>query len=50
MGVFGSIFYMASGFHGFHVIETIFLFICTNRLHLSHFSCQHHLGFEAAAR
>ena len=49
-GVYGSVFYMATGFHGFHVIiGTIFLSICTIRLFLGHFSRQHHFGFEAAA-
>ena len=48
--VYGSVFYMATGFHGFHVIiGTIFLCICTIRLSLYHFSRQHHFGFEAAA-
>nr|QWK44804.1 cytochrome oxidase subunit III [Postelsia palmaeformis] len=49
-GVYGSVFYMATGFHGFHVIiGTIFLGICTLRLYQDHFSRQHHFGFEAAA-
>lgn len=49
-GVYGSTFFMATGFHGFHVlIGTIFLFICCVRLHLDHFSRRHHFGFEAAA-
>lgn len=49
-GVYGSVFYMATGFHGFHVIiGTIFLAICTLRLYQDHFSRQHHFGFEAAA-
>jgi len=49
-GVYGSTFYMATGFHGFHVIiGTIFLFICLIRLQLEHFTKEHHFGFEAAA-
>ena len=48
--VYGSVFYLATGFHGFHVIiGTIFLAICTIRLFFYHFSRQHHFGFEAAA-
>nr|YP_011008334.1 cytochrome oxidase subunit III [Scytothamnus australis]WBP70305.1 cytochrome oxidase subunit III [Scytothamnus australis] len=49
-GVYGSVFYMATGFHGFHVIiGTVFLAICTLRLYSHHFSRQRHFGFEAAA-
>lgn len=49
-GVYGSTFYMATGFHGFHVfIGTIFLSICFFRLIKSHLTQQHHFGFEAAA-
>ncbi len=48
--VYGSCFYMATGFHGFHVIVgTIFLCICTFRLYFDHFTRQQHFGFEAAA-
>lgn len=48
--VYGSTFFMATGFHGAHVfIGTIFLSICLLRLYLSHFSPNHHFGFEAAA-
>ena len=48
--VYGSSFYMATGFHGFHVlVGTIFLFVCLCRLYLNHFTTQHHFGFEAAA-
>jgi len=48
-GVYGSIFFMATGFHGFHVIiGTTFLFVCLVRLHLNHFTREHHFGFEAA--
>jgi len=49
-GVYGSTFYMATGFHGFHVfIGTCFLTICLVRLSLNHFTREHHFGFEAAA-
>ena len=48
--VYGSTFYMATGFHGFHVfVGTCFLFVCLVRLYLNHFTREHHLGFEAAA-
>lgn len=48
--VYGSIFYMATGFHGFHVIiGTTFLAVCLFRHLKYHFTRQHHLGFEAAA-
>nr|AYW52186.1 cytochrome c oxidase subunit 3 [Lamiinae sp. 1 ACP-2013] len=48
--VYGSTFFMATGFHGFHVIiGTTFLLVCLIRLYLNHFSCIHHFGFEAAA-
>jgi len=47
--VYGSIFFMATGFHGFHVvIGTFFLFICLIRLLKGHFSMKHHLGLEFA--
>jgi heme/copper-type cytochrome/quinol oxidase subunit 3 len=49
-GVYGSTFFMATGFHGFHVIiGTIFLTVCYIRLAKNHFTTSHHLGFEAAA-
>nr|ALO20819.1 cytochrome c oxidase subunit 3 [Eudendrium capillare] len=48
--VYGSTFFMATGFHGFHVIiGTIFLTICLIRLYYSHFTRSHHFGFEAAS-
>nr|QFI35747.1 cytochrome c oxidase subunit III [Iphiclides podalirius] len=48
--IYGSTFFMATGFHGLHVIiGTIFLFICFIRLLNYHFSNIHHFGFEAAA-
>jgi len=48
--VYGSTFFLATGFHGLHVIiGTIFLAISTLRLINHHFTKQHHFGFEAAA-
>jgi heme/copper-type cytochrome/quinol oxidase subunit 3 len=49
-GIYGSTFFMATGFHGFHVlIGTIFLIVCLVRIYLNHFTVEHHFGFEAAA-
>ncbi len=49
-GVYASNFYMATGFHGFHVlVGTIFLAICLIRAKKGQFSPEHHLGFEFAA-
>ena len=49
-GLYGSIFFMATGFHGFHVlVGTIFLAVCLLRLLAGHFTPQKHFGFEAAA-
>lgn len=49
-GVYGSTFFMATGFHGFHVIVgTCFLIVCIIRLFYHHFTKDHHFGFEAAA-
>nr|BCH36380.1 cytochrome c oxidase subunit 3 [Acanthaster planci]BCH36402.1 cytochrome c oxidase subunit 3 [Acanthaster planci]BCN86738.1 cytochrome c oxidase subunit 3 [Acanthaster planci] len=48
--VYGSTFFVATGFHGLHVlIGTTFLLICFLRLIFFHFSNNHHFGFEAAA-
>nr|YP_009455660.1 cytochrome c oxidase subunit III [Saturnia haraldi]AUG90764.1 cytochrome c oxidase subunit 3 [Saturnia haraldi] len=48
--IYGSTFFMATGFHGLHVmIGTIFLLICFMRHMNNHFSKNHHFGFEAAA-
>lgn len=47
--VYGSTFFVATGFHGLHVIiGTTFLLVCLTRLLLGHFSRAHHVGFEAA--
>jgi cytochrome c oxidase subunit 3 len=49
-GIFGSTFYMATGFHGLHVIiGTIFLAICWWRTKQGHFTADSHFGLEAAA-
>nr|YP_009537979.1 cytochrome c oxidase subunit III [Athyma recurva]AYN60722.1 cytochrome c oxidase subunit 3 [Athyma recurva] len=48
--IYGSTFFMATGFHGLHVIiGTIFLSTCFIRHLYNHFSNNHHFGFEAAA-
>jgi cytochrome c oxidase subunit III len=47
---YGTTFFMATGFHGFHVvIGTVFLAICLMRVYKGHFTPQQHFGFEAAA-
>ena len=49
-GIYSSTFYMATGFHGFHVIiGTTFLIVCFFRARRGHFKPDHHFGFEAAA-
>jgi cytochrome c oxidase subunit 3 len=48
--VYGSVFYMATGFHGLHVIVgTILLAVSLYRVIAGHFTREHHFGFEAAA-
>jgi cytochrome c oxidase subunit 3 len=48
--IFGSTFFMATGFHGFHVIiGTIFLAVCLFRALVGQMSLEHHLGLEFAA-
>jgi cytochrome c oxidase subunit 3 len=48
--IFGSTFFMATGFHGFHVIiGSIFLTVCLARAFAGQFTPQRHLGFEFAA-
>ncbi|WP_157014983.1 cytochrome c oxidase subunit 3 [Mesorhizobium xinjiangense] len=48
--IYGATFFMATGFHGFHVIVgTIFLLVCLFRAMAGDFSPKHHFGFEAAA-
>lgn len=49
-GIYPSSFFMATGFHGFHVfVGTVFLFVCYRRAKLGHFTPKSHFGFEAAA-
>ena len=48
--IYGATFFMATGFHGFHVIVgTIFLAVCLIRVYKGHFTQERHVGFEAAA-
>ena len=48
--IYGSTFFMATGFHGFHVIVgTIFLIVCLVRANKGDFTPRQHFGFEAAA-
>ncbi len=49
-GIYGSSFFMATGFHGLHVvIGTLFLTVCLFRALAGHFTPERHFGFEAAA-
>ena len=48
--IYSSTFYIATGFHGLHVIiGTIFLIVCWFRMYAGHFTAKSHFGFEAAA-
>ena len=48
--IYGSTFFMATGFHGAHVIiGTLFLLVCLFRAQAGHFKPDHHFGLEAAA-
>jgi cytochrome c oxidase subunit 3 len=48
--IYGATFFMATGFHGFHVlIGTIFLLVCLLRTMAGHSNSKQHLGFEFAA-
>lgn len=48
--VYGSIFFIGTGFHGFHVlIGTIFIIVSAFRLWKIHYSRSHHVGFECCA-
>ena len=48
--IYGATFFMATGFHGFHVlVGTIFLLVCLFRAYAGHFTPTQHLGFEFAA-
>ena len=47
---YGASFFMATGFHGFHVmIGTVFLIVCLARVYRGDFTPEQHFGFEAAA-
>ena len=49
-GIFGSTFYMLTGFHGFHVfLGMLMLLVITLRLQKGHFTSDSHFGFEGAA-
>ena len=49
-GIYSSTFFMATGFHGFHVfVGTVFLAVCMIRAKKGHFTKEKHFGFEAAA-
>nr|QZZ18351.1 cytochrome c oxidase subunit III [Sobrala sp. SL-2021a] len=48
--VYGATFFMATGFHGLHVIiGTMFILVSTFRMNSLHFSNEHHVGLEASA-
>lgn len=49
-GIYGSTFFLLTGFHGFHVtIGAIMLSVMLYRVLKGHFTPQHHFGFEGAA-
>ena len=49
-GVYGSTFFMLTGFHGFHVfVGMLMLLFITLRLQKGHFTAERHFGFEGAA-
>jgi cytochrome c oxidase subunit III len=49
-GIFGSTFFMLTGFHGFHVfVGMLMLLFITLRLMKGHFTPKRHFGFEGAA-
>lgn len=48
-GIYGSCFFMLTGFHGIHVIcGSIFLIVCTIRLRFNHFDDGRHVGLDCA--
>jgi cytochrome c oxidase subunit 3 len=49
-GIYGTTFFMLTGFHGFHVtMGTIMLFVILMRSIRGHFKPDHHFAFEAVA-
>jgi cytochrome c oxidase subunit 3 len=49
-GIYGSTFFMLTGFHGFHVtIGTVMLFVIMLRANKAHFTHENHFAFEAVA-
>ena len=49
-GIYPSTFYLATGFHGFHVfVGTTFLVVCAMRAQKNQFSPHKHIGFQSAA-
>jgi cytochrome c oxidase subunit 3 len=49
-GIFGSTFFLLTGFHGFHVfVGMLMLIFITLRLMKGHFTADRHFGFEGAA-
>ena len=49
-GIYATTFYMATGFHGAHVIiGTLFLSVCWFLAYFNQFTPDHHIGLEAAA-
>lgn len=49
-GIYGSTFYLLTGFHGLHVtVGAIMLTVMLFRVFAGHFDAEHHFGFEAAA-
>ena len=49
-GIYPSVFFLATGFHGFHVmVGTAFLIVCWFRARADQFTPERHFGFEAAA-
>ena len=49
-GIYGSTFFMLTGFHGFHVfVGMLMLLFITLRLQKGHFTAERHFGFEGAA-
>nr|YP_010958560.1 cytochrome c oxidase subunit III [Centrotypus laticornis]UXF57636.1 cytochrome c oxidase subunit III [Centrotypus laticornis] len=48
--IYGSVFFMSTGFHGIHVlIGTMFIFTTQYRMYKLHYSSKHHVGFECSA-